>query len=115
MIMRKFFLIILFLAASTLATPDTLLAMMHGQGRHMGPYGGYCRGPKWGWYGAGRQVKTEEEVRELVEEFLRSTDLSPGKISDLETFFTVEVTDSSGQVMDLLIIDKRNCRIRSAY
>ena len=89
--------------------------MMHGQGRHMGPYGGYCQGPRWGWYGAGRQVKTVEEVQALVTDFLGETALSTGEIRNRETYFEVEVKDEDGKVIDLLIIDKRTCRIRSAY
>jgi hypothetical protein len=115
MIMKKLVLITAFLALVSLAVPDDVLAMMHGQGRHMRPYGGYCKGPKWGWYGAGRQVKTEQEVRELVAEFLVETELAPGEIKDEKTYFEVEVRNEDDEVVDLLIVDKRTCRIRSAY
>jgi len=115
MMMKKIILITAFLALASFAVPDDVLAMMHGQGRHMGPYGGYCKGPRWGWYGAGRQVKTVEEVKELVTEFLGDTALSTGEIRNRETYFEVEVKDEDGKVIDLLIIDKRTCRIRSAY
>ena len=90
-------------------------AMMHGKGHHMRPYGGYCKGPKWGWYGAGRHVKSEEEVRELVSEFLTGTELTAGEIRDEQTYFEVDIKSEDGQVVDLLIVDKRSCRIRSAY
>ena len=113
--MKKILLITAFLALASFAVPDDVLAMMHGQGRHMGPYGGYCKGPRWGWYGAGRQVKTVEEVQALVTEFLGDTALSTGEIRNRETYFEVEVKDEDGEVIDLLIIDKRTCRIRSAY
>ena len=115
MIMKKLVLITAFLALASLAVPDDVLAMMHGQGRHMRPYGGYCKGPRWGWYGAGRQVKTVEEVKELVTEFLGDTDLTTGGIQERETYFEVEIKDEKGEVIDLLIVDKRTCRIRSAY
>jgi hypothetical protein len=81
----------------------------------MGRYGGYCKGPRWGWYGAGRHVRTEEEVRELVADFIGETDLSAGEIRDEETYFEVEIMDKEGEVIDLLIVDKRTCRIRSVY
>ena len=96
-------------------SPMESFAMMHGPGPHMGPYGGYCRGPKWGWYGARRQVKTEKEVRELVTDFLSDTGLIPGEISDRGTYFEVEIRDGAGEVVDLLIVDKATCRMRSAY
>jgi hypothetical protein len=113
--MKTFFRILIFVVlALSLSSVDSF-AMMHGQGRHMGPYGGYCKGPRWGWYGAGRRVKTEQEVRELVTEFLVETELAPGEIRDEKTYFEVEVKDKNGEVIDLLIVDKRTCRIRSAY
>ncbi len=115
MIMKKLVLITAFLALASLAVPDDVLAMMHGQGRHMRPYGGYCKGPRWGWYGAGRQVKTVEEVKELVTDFLGDTDLTTGGIQERETYFEVQIKDEGGEIIDLLIVDKRTCRIRSAY
>ena len=90
-------------------------AMMHGEGRHMRPYGGYCRGPKWGWYGAGRHVRTEKEVKDLVSDFLDETDLTVGEIRDEETYFEVDIMNKEGEVVDLIIVDKRSCRMRSAY
>jgi len=113
--MKKLVLITAFLLIASLSAPGDVLAMMHGKGRHMRPYGGYCKGPRWGWYGAGRQVKTMKEVRELVTEFLDETDLAAGEIRDQETYFEVEIKDEEGEVIDLLIVDKRTCRIRSAY
>ena len=102
-------ILVLFLA------PVDGFAKMHGQGRHMGPYGGYCKGPRWGWYGAGRHVSTEEEVRELVADFLSDTELTSGEIRDVETYYEVDIKDGTGEIVDLLIVDKRSCRIRSAY
>lgn len=113
--MKKLVLITFLLALTSLAMPDDGFAMMHGKGHHMGPYGGYCKGPRWGWYGAGHQVKTEQEVRQLVDEFLSKTEFSAGAIREEETYFEVEIKDGEGEVVDLLIVDKRTCRIRSAY
>lgn len=90
-------------------------AGMRNQG-DMRPYGGYCRGPKWGWYGAGKNVRTTDEVRVLVNEYFKGTDMTVGEIIDREYFFEVQVLDASGEeVLDILVIDKRNCRIRSKY
>jgi hypothetical protein len=113
--MKKLVLITAFLALTSLSVPDDVLAMMHGQGRHMRSYGGYCKGPKWGWYGAKRSISTVHEARELVTEFLGDTDLSTGEIQDRPTYYEVEIKDEAGEVIDLLIVDKRTCRIRSAY
>lgn len=113
--MKKLALITMFLALMSLSVPGDVLAMMHGQGRHMKLYGGYCKGPRWGWYGAGHKVTTVKEVRELVTDFLGDADLTTGEIRDRQTYYEVEVKDESGEVIDLLIVDKRTCRIRSAY
>ena len=113
--MKKLILIASIIFIASLSLPDDVFAMMHGQGRHMGPYGGYCKGPRWGWYGAGRRIKTEGEVRELLAEFLTGTDLVVGEIRDQETYFEVQIRDNAGELVDLLIVDKRTCRIRSAY
>jgi hypothetical protein len=113
--MKKLVLITFLLAMTSLAMPDDAFAMMHGKGRHMGPYGGYCKGPRWGWYGAGRQVKTEAEVRQLVTEFLTETGFFVGQVREEETYFEVEIKDEEDEVIDLLIVDKRTCRMRSAY
>lgn len=116
MTMKKLVLIAAFLFLTSLSVPGDVLAMMHGQGRHMKLYGGYCQGPRWGgWYGAGRQVTTVEEVRELVTGFIGDTDLSTGEIQARSTYYEVEIKDKGGEVIDLLIVDKRTCRIRSAY
>jgi len=55
------------------------------------------------------------EVRDLVSEFLVETGLETGEIRDQETYYEVEIMDEAGETVDLLIVDKRTCRIRSAY
>jgi hypothetical protein len=113
--MKKFFMFLIPMTLILFLSPLDSIAMMHGQGHHMGRYGGYCKGPKWGWYGAGRSVRTEKEVRELVAEFLKETELTAGQVRDEKTYFEVEIKDGDGEVVDLLIVDKRTCRMRSAY
>ena len=99
----------------SLVFADQAQAFMRGQG-DMRPYGGYCRGPKWGWYGAGKNVRTADEVRALVTEFFKETEFTVGEIVERENFFEVRILDASGEeLMDILVIDKRNCRIRSKY
>ena len=94
---------------------DQAFAMMHGKG-HRGSYGGYCRGPKWGWYGARRDIKTVSEVRELLAVFLRGTSMSIGEIREEESYFEADIVNGDGtEVLDVLIVDKRTCRIRSKY
>jgi len=112
--MRKSLLIICFLVFS-LVDVDKGYAVMNGDGS-VRPYGGYCRGPKWGWYGAGKHVRTIQEVRLLVAEFLKDTEMTVGEILERETYFEVRILNADGsEGVDILIIDKRNCRIRSKY
>ena len=115
--------IILAALVLSLSSADSF-AMMHGPGRGSGehrPYGGYCRGPKWGWYGARRDVKSPREVRQLLSEFLKDTDLSVGEIRDLGPFFEADIIGNGEEgedrktVIDILIVDKRTCRIRSKF
>jgi hypothetical protein len=95
-------------------------AMRHG-GRNMGDehmnrYGGYCMNKRWGgMYGARRTVTTEEEVKALLKEFLKETDLSVGEVRDRDTYFEADIFSADKEKIDILIVDKRTCRIRSAY
>jgi hypothetical protein len=113
MIMKKNLIAIFFLILS-LAAADQAQALMSGEGG-MRPYGGYCRGPKWGWYGAGRHVRTVQEVRLLVEEFLKGTGMVVAEIQERDTYFEVRIIGGGAEGEDILIIDKRYCRIRSKY
>lgn len=113
--MKKIFFFLMPIALIISLSPTDSLAMMHGKGRHMGPYGGYCKGPRWGWYGAHRTVTTVEETRSLLEEFLQETDLLVGEITERDTYFEAEVLNEDKEKVDLLIVDKRTCRIRSIY
>jgi hypothetical protein len=107
-------LILLLILLLGFLSPVDSWAMMHGKGRHMRPYGGYCQGPRWGWYGAQRTVTTVEETRSLLEKFLEETDLLVGEIRDEGPFFEADILEKE-EIVDILIVDKRTCRIRSKY
>jgi len=114
MTMKKIFITICFLILS-LGFIDQAPAIMHGD-EILRPYGGYCRGPKWGWYGARKHVRTTKEVRSLVTEFLKNTTMTVGEILERKTYFEVQILNEDGsEAVDILIIDKRSCRIRSKY
>ena len=108
-------LLIIGLLVLSLVVIDQAHAVMP-EDKMVGPYGGYCRGPRWGWYGAGKRVRSAGEVRALVMEFFRDKPLTVGEVLEREHFFEVQVLDAgSGELIDVLVIDKRNCRIRSKY
>ncbi len=78
-----------------------------------GPFGGYCRGPEWGWYGARRAVKSAEEARRIVLEYYSGDGIKLGGVRDRRLFYEVEINDKDGILVDVVIVDKRTGRIRS--
>lgn len=79
------------------------------------PYGGYCNGPRWGWYGARCEVKTVDDARKALEEYFAGTEMKIGAISHRGRFFEAEVLDRNNVVTDRVIVDRRTGRIRSIY
>lgn len=80
-----------------------------------GPFGGYCKGSDWGWYGAGRTVITASDAKKLLQEYYVEDNLRIGKIIGKEGFFEAEIKDRNDTVIDIVIVDKRTGRIRSIY
>jgi len=83
----------------------------HGDGRQ--PYGGYCEGPRWGWYGARTPVTTLEDARKRLEEFFKDQNVVVGTIVEQHKFFKADILDRNGVLLDQVIIHKRSGRIRS--
>jgi hypothetical protein len=79
------------------------------------PYGGYCRGPRWGWYGAKQPVATVEEARKRLEKYFQGEDVVVGEITEHRLYFKAEIKDKHDAVIDTVAIDKRTGRIRSLY
>jgi hypothetical protein len=81
-------------------------------------YGDYSASQRWGWYGAKRNIKTQVEAKELLEkillEHMRIMHLQIGKIREKPRFYEADII-RQGVRIDIIIIDKRNGRIRSAY
>jgi hypothetical protein len=80
-----------------------------------GPYGGYCEGPRWGWYGARTPVTSADEARKRLEKFFEGKDVTIGTITEQGMFFKAEVKDPQGKLIDQVIIHKRSGRIRSTF
>jgi hypothetical protein len=79
------------------------------------PYGHYCPGSQWGWYGAKKSIKTPEEARKLLEEYFKGHDVVINTVREKEWFFEAEIKDKNNTLLDIVIIDKRTGRIRSIY
>jgi hypothetical protein len=119
--MKKLALSIIFTVLILSLSPLDSWAQMHRDRVEPRPFGGYCRGPRWGWYGAPRDVKSTSEVRQLLKEFLKDTELSVGEIRDMGRFYEADIVEAEENaeggiaVVDVLVVDKRTCRIRSKY
>ena len=83
--------------------------------RDQRPYGGYCRGPRWGWYGARNPVKTVEDARKLLGQYFAGEDVVIGKITERGWRFEADIKDKKDDLVDRVIVDKRTGRIRSIY
>ncbi|MDQ7786652.1 MAG: hypothetical protein RDU01_03510 [Thermodesulfovibrionales bacterium] len=79
-------------------------------------YGDYKRGDKWGWYGAKKVVKNPVEAQQVLERFfIHHRTLKVGIIKERIHFYEAHIINVNGTLVDIIIIDKRNGRIRSAY
>lgn len=79
------------------------------------PYGGYCTGPRWGWYGSRMRVDSPGKAREILEKFFAADKLAVGRLSERDFYYEADMLDQKGKLVDRVIVDKRNGRIRSIY
>jgi hypothetical protein len=94
--------------ASAIAEPGRM-------GGGKGPYGGYCQGPRWGWYGARTPVTTVDDARKHLEKFFEGQPVTIGPITEQDMFFKADIHDREGRLADQVIIHKRSGRIRSTF
>jgi hypothetical protein len=81
-------------------------------------YGQFCPGSQRGGpYGARRPVHIGEQARVIVERCFATKDQPAhiGKIQENQWYFDVEILDRGSKVVDRVILDKRNGRVRSVY
>jgi hypothetical protein len=79
------------------------------------PYGGYCQGPQWGWYGASVPVRTEPEARKYLDTFFQGQDIVVGTITTRGRHFVADILDKKGKLVDRVILDRRTGRVRSIF
>ena len=77
------------------------------------PYGGYRASPRWGWYGARKNITSVKEAREYLEEFYASTLIRVGPIIERNGYYEAEISRKGNAKRDRVIIDKGCGRIRS--
>ncbi len=83
-------------------------------------YGHYWQSRSFGWYGAKRTVSTTTEARDIIERFFIAHHkglnmVRVGAVRERTCFFEVEIRNSRGKLIDMVIIDKRTGRIRSIF
>ncbi len=79
------------------------------------PFGSYCRGRGWGWYGANKAVKSAGEAEEAIKRYYFPERVNIAWITERSTFFEAQVKDSNNRPVDTVIVDKRTGRISSIY
>lgn len=79
------------------------------------PFGGYLENGRGGSYGAKCTIASMDEARMVVEGFLTGHDLRIGAMEEHPLFFRAELIDRFGTVKDVVIVNKVNSRVRSAY
>jgi hypothetical protein len=90
--------------------------VQQGQPECQPTYGDYKSGDKWGWYGARKVVKNPAEAHQLLEKFfVHHRNLKVGKMMESIHVYQAYIINNKGALVDIIIIDKRTGRIRSAY
>lgn len=79
------------------------------------PFGSYCKGSEWGWYGARKIVRTTGEAEKIIKSFFLPEKVSVANLREKTTFFEAEVRGSGNTVIDMVIVDKKSGRLRSIY
>lgn len=82
-----------------------------GMGRN--PYGAYCPKRHADRYGARQPVRSPEEARERLVQFFGADEATVANIVELPRHFKADILDKNGKLLDTVIIDRRNGRIRS--
>lgn len=77
------------------------------------PYGDYCRGPGWQWYGAKRRIDSAAEAKRVLQEYFSKDGVTVGRVIERKGYFEAAILDGKGKTTDRVIVDKRNGRIRS--
>jgi hypothetical protein len=80
------------------------------------PHGNYCEGARWGWYGERNAIRSPAEAKKVLTEYFSSVrGVRIALIKERKWFFKAEIRDKKGNLIDIVIIDKRSGRIRSIY
>jgi len=83
------------------------------------PYGFGQRSPygstNEGLYGQRRVVVSKEDARRILKQYFFRRNVKVGEIWERKFYFEAEIRDKNGNLLDIVLIDKRTGRIRSIY
>jgi hypothetical protein len=68
-----------------------------------------------GLYGQRRVVVSKEDARRILKQYFLRRDIKIGAIWERKFYFEAEIRDRNGNLLDIVLIDKRTGRIRSIY
>ncbi len=113
--MKKGIFVTLMLAGliASLLTPVSAMEQCGTDKCCCSPFGSYCRGSEWGWYGARKIVSTAGEAEKIIKNFFLPEKVGVAKLSEKSTYFQAEVIGRNNAVIDMVIVDKNSGRLRS--
>jgi hypothetical protein len=82
-----------------------------GRDRGRAPYGISEEGE----YGEQKEVASADQAREILKEYFAKKDVKIGKITEKKLYFEAEIRDGEGNLVDVVVVDKRTGRMRSIY
>jgi len=68
-----------------------------------------------GIYGQRRVVVSKEDARRILKQYFFGRNVKIGAIWERRFYFEAEIRDRNGNLLDIVLIDKRTGRIRSIY
>lgn len=68
-----------------------------------------------GLYGQRRVVLSKEDARRILKRYFFRRNVKVGEIWERKFYFEAEIKDRNGDLLDIVLIDKRTGRIRSIY
>ena len=68
-----------------------------------------------GLYGQRRVVVSKEDARRILKQYFFRRNVKVGAIWERKFYFEAEIRDRNGNLLDIVLIDKRTGRIRSIY
>jgi hypothetical protein len=68
-----------------------------------------------GLYGQRRVVLSKEDARRILKQYFFRRNVKIGAIRERKFYFEAEIRDNKGDLLDIVLIDKRTGRIRTIY